>query len=98
MSGSIASPLSADEKAEVARFGIHDDPPRWKVACINWPHPDAPHAATYVLIDGEACLTRYHATWGEAMLWLDRSRDRLAIWAESLARNKRGEQGEDISW
>lgn len=91
--------LSADEKAEVARFGIHDDPPRWKVACINWPHPDHPHAATYVLVDGEACLTRYHTTWEEAITWLIENRDSLLPWAEALARNRRrNAEEEDLSW
>jgi hypothetical protein len=91
--------LSADEKAEVARFGIHDEPPRWKVACVNWPFPDAPHALTYVLIDGEACLVRPHATWEDAIVWLDESRDRLHPWAEALVRNRRGAaEGEDLSW
>ena len=91
--------LSVDEKAEVARFGIHDEAPRWKVACINWPHDDAPHAATYVLIDGDARMTRYHATWEEAILWLDESRDRLGPWIEALVRQRQDEEdAEDESW
>ena len=36
---------------------------RVKVACINWPHPDAPHAASYVLVNGEAVALAYHHTW-----------------------------------
>lgn len=45
---------------------------RIKVACINWGHPDAPHALSYVLDPilgprGEF----FHATWAEAM---DRAR------------------------
>lgn len=89
--------LSADEKAEVARFGIHDEAPRWKVACVNWPFSDAPHAITYVLIDGEACLIRPHTTWEDAILWLNESGDKLQLWAEALLRNRRGD-GEDESW
>ncbi|TQL46690.1 hypothetical protein FB562_2214 [Homoserinimonas aerilata] len=37
------------------------------VACINWNHPDAPHAVSYVLRDGEAIASVYHDTWAEAM-------------------------------
>lgn len=40
---------------------------RVKVACINWSHPDAPHAMAYVLVDGAAEMTFYCATWAQAM-------------------------------
>lgn len=45
-------------------------PPRWKVACINWTSPDAPHATTYLLIGGSAEVIRYHDTWADAVRWL----------------------------
>ncbi len=45
--------------------------PRWKVACINWTSPDAPHATTYLLVEGAAEVTRYHNTWADAVQWLD---------------------------
>lgn len=45
-------------------------PPRWKLACINWTTPDAPHATTYLLVGGSAEVTRYHDTWADAMQWL----------------------------
>lgn len=41
--------------------------PRWKVACINWGHPDAPHATSYLLVRGEAKHIAYHPTWEMAM-------------------------------
>ena len=41
--------------------------PRVKVACINWTRPDAPHAVSYVLIDGMARGDTYHPTWEQAM-------------------------------
>lgn len=78
-----ARDLTAVEKAEVARFGIHDEGPRWKVACINWPHRDAPHAVTYLLIDGGAEITRYHDTWEDAIAWLDDHRAILGKLAAS---------------
>jgi hypothetical protein len=43
---------------------------RWKVACINWSHPDAPHAISY-LWDGEEMRTeRYWPTWADAMAYV----------------------------
>ncbi len=41
------------------------------VACINWPHPDAPHAMTYMLRDGEMIAESFHRTWAEAMVRAD---------------------------
>lgn len=38
------------------------------VACINWTTPDAPHAMSYVLRDGEVLASAYHDTWVEAMV------------------------------
>lgn len=64
--------LSADEKATVAAFGIHDEPTRVKVWCINWPHPDAPHAAVHVIHKGELGMGAYFATWTEAIDFADR--------------------------
>ena len=40
---------------------------RWKGACINWGHPDAPHAISYALIDGHMRGSMYHDTWAQAM-------------------------------
>ena len=41
---------------------------RWKVACINWNHDNAPHATTYWLAaDGVARQIEYHSTWEVAM-------------------------------
>jgi hypothetical protein len=37
------------------------------VSCINWNHPDAPHATSYMLRDGSAVAVSYHPTWAEAM-------------------------------
>lgn len=75
-----APELSADEKAEVARFGIHDKSPglpeirveraaidRVKVACINWGHKNAPHAMSYVLRNNELVAEAFHDTWAQAM-------------------------------
>lgn len=45
------------------------------VACINWTHSDAPHAMSYVLRDGEAVATAYHATWTDAMQRADKLRE-----------------------
>lgn len=50
---------------------------RIKVACINWPHPDAPHAMSYLLRDGEVVGEAYHATWDEAMARADEVASRL---------------------
>ena len=45
---------------------------RVKVACINWSHPDAPHAMTYmVTAAGERTHTRACGTWAEAMARAD---------------------------
>ena len=51
-------------------MSIHEcSPPdrRPVVACINWGHPDAPHAVSYVLAEGSAIGSVYHDTWDQAM-------------------------------
>ena len=45
---------------------------RFKIACINWGHPDAPHALSYVLIGSEMAGEAYHATWCEAVQRVER--------------------------
>lgn len=69
---SDAQELSADEKANVARFGIHDSGIRVKVWCVNWSHLDAPHAAVFVEKDGDLSRGSYYASWAQAMLHADR--------------------------
>lgn len=65
--------------------------PRWQVACINWTSPaDVPHAMTYCLVDGQAIAERFHATWAEAIAWLDRNGEHLERWARKLAESVRG--------
>lgn len=55
---------------------------RWKVACINWSHPDAPHAVSYALRDGEMVADQFHVTWDDAMeranWWAARTAERSA--------------------
>jgi len=40
---------------------------RWVVACINWSHPDAPHALAYLNTPDGAMHERYFPTWAEAI-------------------------------
>jgi len=40
--------------------------PRWKIACINWGHPDTVKFMSYVAVDGAAKLAVYHYTHVEA--------------------------------
>ena len=70
--------LSAEEKATVARMGIHDDAGRIKVWCINWTHPDAPHAVVGVLRNGELVGDRYFPRWSEAIAYGEDLARRLA--------------------
>lgn len=42
---------------------------RWKVACINWTHPDAPHALAYAWDGHEIRAERYFPTWPDALAW-----------------------------
>lgn len=86
MSTEQSPSLSVEEKGEVARFGIHDEEPRWKVACINWTWPTAPHAISYLLIDGSAHVERFHDTWEDAIAWLESFGDKLTEWADYLAK------------
>lgn len=59
-------------------------PRRAKVACINWNQPvGVPRAVSYVLVDGAAIATVYHATWNQAMR-------RATEIAERLERSRRG--------
>jgi len=51
---------------------------RWKVACINWSHDDAPHACAYLSVNGAAGFDRYFATWSEAIEWADKTARRFA--------------------
>ncbi len=44
---------------------------RWKVACINWGHPDAPHAMTYRLRDAELQAEHYWPTWADAVAHIE---------------------------
>jgi hypothetical protein len=46
-------------------------PVRWKAACINWSHPDAPHGMAYAVRDGEIVADWYFATWSEALTFAD---------------------------
>lgn len=55
---------------------------RVKVACINWTHPDAPHALVYVLDSAEGIVAeRFFDTWAEAITrattWFDRTYGRI---------------------
>lgn len=64
---------------------------RWTVACINWGLPNYwPHAMTYVLVDGSSYMIRYHATWGDAIRWLDEHGGLLAGWADTITAYARG--------
>lgn len=45
---------------------------RVKVGCINWTHPDVPHAVVYLYDGDDAGATSYHDTWVEAMSRADR--------------------------
>lgn len=78
-------------------YCIEHFPPRWKLACINWgQRPDAPRACAYLLINGEAALTRYFPTWGEAVEWLYAYRSLLLFWGKQLQTAQRGiAYGED---
>lgn len=42
---------------------------RWKVACINWGHADAPKAAAYALRGDELVANRYFDEWADAVAW-----------------------------
>ena len=54
----------------------HNLPVRVKVACINWGHPDAPHAMTCTVnAGGEYLVTISHDSWAEAMAQADRLAD-----------------------
>lgn len=47
-------------------------PYRWKVACINWTYPDAPHAIAYsVGDDGHMIYSQYFPTHAEAITFAD---------------------------
>lgn len=46
---------------------VIDTEGRWKIACINWGHDDAPHALVYLLVDGEARAERYFPAWADAI-------------------------------
>jgi hypothetical protein len=50
--------------------------PRWVVACINWTHPDAPHAMSYLWDGDEMKGEAYHADWSEAMARVERMQAR----------------------
>ena len=51
----------------------HNLPVRVKVACINWGHPDAPHAMTCTVnAAGEYLLSTSFPTWADAMAFADR--------------------------
>lgn len=69
-------------------------PPRWKVACINWTLPDAPHAMTYLLIGDSAEVTRYHDTWAAAVTWLADHAPILEPLAEAQLKMARARMGE----
>lgn len=59
--GTEQEPTPAEDRAWQAMNG------RWKVACINWGFPHAPHAASYFW-DGETIRAeRYWPTWPEAI-------------------------------
>ena len=46
---------------------------RWKVACINWSSPDAPHAAAYLVgPDGSAIFVCYFPIHAEAIAFADK--------------------------
>ena len=40
---------------------------RWKVACINWGHSDAPQALTYHWDGVEMRAERYWPSWSDAI-------------------------------
>lgn len=44
---------------------------KWRIACINWSHKDAPHGAAYY-IDGDRLHDYYFPTWAEAVAWVDK--------------------------
>lgn len=70
---SEAPELSADEKAAVARFKSHDEGPRVKVWCVNWPHPGARHHAVVHIVRGELFdRGAFFDTWEQAMVHADK--------------------------
>jgi len=86
--GIVSVSKDPDEVADCVCTDQVDDP-RWRVACINWTWPDAPHALTYLLIDGDAHVERFHDSWEDAVAWLESFGDKLATWADFLTRMKR---------
>ena len=40
---------------------------RAKVACVNWGHPRAPKAVSYILSGDEMFAERFHDTWADAV-------------------------------
>lgn len=52
---------------------------RWRVACINWSHPTAPHATAYLIdINGLLRYGEYFATHAEAITYADKQARRGA--------------------
>ena len=48
--------------------------PRWKVACINWGHPDAPKAIAYRIgRGGMSECEKYFPTHAEAIAYADKA-------------------------
>ena len=50
---------------------VHEMNFRWKVACINWSHPDAPHGLTHLLDGDLIVLERFFPTHAEALNFAD---------------------------
>ncbi|WP_461169288.1 hypothetical protein [Arthrobacter sp. Z1-15] len=52
---------------------------RWKVACINWGHPTAPHALAYLMTpSGAFGGGKYFATHAEAITYANKQARRTA--------------------
>ena len=51
---------------------------RWKVACINWGKPDAPHALAYAWDGHEMRAQQFFPTWEQALAWANEMAPRTA--------------------
>lgn len=66
--------------------------PRWKIACINWGHPDTVKFMSYVAVDNAAKLTQFHYTHSEAFARVEAGTAALAkLGPDAAARALRAE-------
>lgn len=54
-------------------------PFRFRVACINWSHRDAPHAVAYLMRNGEMVADWFFDTHAEAIAFADDRARRSAL-------------------